>query len=97
MIVLVARYLVKPGREMEVEEALIDMADMVETYEPDCLMYQVSRSTENAREFLIYEQYVDESAVEFHRETAHFKNQIVDRVIPLLEKREVVTFESIVG
>ena len=97
MIVLLAHYEVKPGQGDEVEAALIDMADMVETYEQDCLMYQVSRSVDNPDQFLLYEQYFDEAAVEAHRETAYFKTYILEKVIPLLKSREVTFYQPVVG
>ena len=97
MIVLLARYEVKPGQGDKVEEILIDLADMVETYEQDCLMFQVSRSVDNPDQFLLYEQYFDEAAVEAHRETPYFKSHILEKVIPLLKTREIAFYEPVAG
>lgn len=97
MIVLVAQYQVQAGRGNEVEEILVDMADRVETYEAECLVYQVCRSKEDGDRFLIYEQYLDQAAVDAHRETDHFQTLIVEKVIPLLLKRDVVFYDLVAG
>ncbi len=88
MIVLVARYQVKPGNTDEVVAALQRMAPLVKAHEPGCRLYQVNRSEEDPNRFLLYEQYVDQAALEAHRETPHFKEIIEGTVVPLLDKRE---------
>ncbi|MDB5076048.1 MAG: Antibiotic biosynthesis monooxygenase [Chloroflexi bacterium] len=88
MVVLVARYYAIPGKGDAVEQALKEMAPKVKELEPGCLMYQVSRSHENADHFLLYEQYQDMAALEAHRETAHFKEIIGEKISPLVERRE---------
>ena len=88
MIVLVARYQVKPDKADDVEAALQRMAPLVKAHEPGCRLYQVSRSTEDPNRFLLYEQYVDQAALEAHRETPHFKEIVEGTVVPLLDKRE---------
>ena len=41
--------------------------------EPGCVMYQVHRHKERKDELFIYEQYVDDAALQFHRNTPHFQ------------------------
>jgi len=88
MIVLVARYYGKPGQGDAIEAALKQMAPLVTAKEPGCKLYQVCRSQENLDNFLLYEHYVDEAALQQHRETPHFKQIIEGTIAPLLEKRE---------
>lgn len=88
MIVLVARYYAKAGLGDEVEAALRRMAPLVKAQEPGCALYQVSRSRDNADNFLLYEHYVDEVAFQDHRVTPHFKEIIEHTITPLLERRE---------
>ena len=57
MIVLVARYVCKPGLGDAVEEALRRMAALVRRHEPGCVLYQCCRSQSNPDVFLLYEQY----------------------------------------
>ncbi len=88
MIVLAAYYYGKPGTGDTVEENLRRMAVEVKKSEPGCAFYQASRSRENPDNFLLYEHYTDQAALEAHRETPHFQSIIEGTIIPLLEKRE---------
>ena len=97
MIVLVARYTVKAGKGDEVEAALRRMAPLVQSEEPGCTLYHANRSTENPDLFLLYEHYADQSALEAHRNTPHFKEIIEGTIVPLLDKRERELYELVVG
>lgn len=88
MIVLAAYYFGKPGTGDAVEENLRKMAVEVKASEPGCAFYQASRSQDNPDNFLLYEHYVDQAALEAHRTTPHFQAIIEGTIIPLLEKRE---------
>ena len=93
MIVLVARYQVKPSKAGEVLEALSRMARLVKEHEPGCMLYQVNRSMEEPDHLLLYEQYVDQAAFEGHRTTPHFKEIVEAIVVPMLDKREREVYE----
>jgi quinol monooxygenase YgiN len=93
MIVLLAKYYAKPGLVESVIEKLREMGDLVKAHEPGCVLYQVSRAQENPDFLLLYEQYVDQAAVDAHRATPHFQSYILDAIIPMLEKREVEFFD----
>jgi autoinducer 2-degrading protein len=88
MIVLVARYHGKPGQGDAIKAALQQMAPLVAENEPGCKLYHACRSQENPDLFLLYEHYIDEAALQKHRETPHFRQIIEGAIIPLLEKRE---------
>jgi (4S)-4-hydroxy-5-phosphonooxypentane-2,3-dione isomerase len=88
MLVLIAKYHVKPGNVPRVLAELQKMKPQVEAHEPGCKAYQVSRSTENEHLIVLYEQYDDEAALKYHRETPHFKAIIEATVVPMLDKRE---------
>lgn len=93
MMVLVARYYVKPHEGDRVEAALKRMAPQVKKHEPGCLLYHACRSRENPDLFLLYEQYADQEALEAHRETPHFREIIEGIIVPLLENREREVYE----
>ncbi len=97
MIVLVALYTVLPGKGDEVAAALTRMAPLVAQLEPGCAMYHVNRAVENPDHFLLYEQYVDQAALDAHRDTSHFKEIVEGTVVPLLAKRERVFYDLVVG
>jgi (4S)-4-hydroxy-5-phosphonooxypentane-2,3-dione isomerase len=93
MIVLVAKYYAKPGNTDAIESTLRTMSDLVRRHEPECKLYQVSRSQDDPNLFLLYEHYTDEAALAAHRETPHFKEHIEGTIVPLLEKRERELYE----
>jgi quinol monooxygenase YgiN len=88
MIVLIAKYHVKPGHADTVEAALRRMAPLVLAQEPGCTQYRVHRSTENPDLFLLYEEYVDQAAIEAHRRMPQFQEIIEGTIVPLLDQRE---------
>ncbi len=88
MIVLAAYYYGKPGTSDAVVENLEKMAVHVKESEPGCLVYHACRSKDNPDNFLLYEHYTDQEALDAHRETPHFKEIIEGTIIPMLEKRE---------
>ncbi|KIL45018.1 putative quinol monooxygenase [Jeotgalibacillus soli] len=92
MIVLVAKYQCKLGKGDEVQSYLNEIKPYVEEHEKGCTVYLANRSVDDQDAFLLYEQYIDEAALEAHRETPHFKEIIEGKVIPLLEKREREVF-----
>ncbi len=87
MVVLVVRYLTKEGSDEEVASLLRQMIPHARN-EPGCLRYEVGRSTEDPRRFLLYEVYRDEAAFKAHGETEAFKEYVLGRIVPLLESRE---------
>ncbi|MGH2604204.1 MAG: putative quinol monooxygenase [Dehalococcoidia bacterium] len=97
MIVLIAKYYVKPGNTAEVEAALQRMAPLVQAHEPGCHRYEVSRSTEQPDMLMLYEHYADEAALQAHRETPHFKEIIEGTIAPLLDKRERELYELVIA
>lgn len=97
MIVLVAKYIVKPGQGDAVEAALRRMAPLVKAAEPGCTLYHANRAADNPDLFLLYEHYADQAALAAHRETPHFKEIIEGTIVPLLERRERELYSLVVG
>ncbi len=86
--VLVARYRARTGKGDVIASQLRAMAEAVNEDEPGCVDYRVGRSVENPDEFLLYEEYVDQAALEAHRETPHFQAIVEATIVPLLEERQ---------
>jgi quinol monooxygenase YgiN len=95
MVVLTAKYFVKTGCGREVEAALRRMAPLVKASEPGCMVYHANRCAENPDLFLLYEHYVDQAALDAHRNTPHFKEIIEGTIAPLLDKRERELYQSV--
>jgi quinol monooxygenase YgiN len=88
VLALIARYRTQPGQGDTVEALLREMMATVARDEPDCLLFRVTRSPRDGEVFLLYEEYVDEGALDAHRRTPHFRELIEGKVIPLLLERE---------
>ena len=97
MIVLMADYYTKEGKDDEVAAVLREMSAFCNSdQEPGCAMYIVNRAADDPRHFLLYEQYVDQAALEAHTQTPQFQAQILGAVVPMLERRER-SFWNVVG
>lgn len=85
--ILAVTWVAKPGNEDEVKKILHEL-HVASNKEPGCLTYEVHVDPEDARQFFIYEVYQDAAGLEAHQETAHFKQLVLEKAIPLLEFRE---------
>ena len=94
MIVQVAWYRAKSGQADAIVAAMREAAARARE-EPGCLMYLFHQSIDDPQDFLLYEQYVDELALDAHLQTAHFREIVQGRVNPLLESRDWHTYRQI--
>ncbi|MCC6315023.1 MAG: antibiotic biosynthesis monooxygenase [Thermomicrobiales bacterium] len=94
MIVVEADYTVAPGNEEKVIELLRRWAPMARE-EEGCKAFIVNRSLEDPRKFMLYEQYVDQEAFDFHASRPEFKDIVLGQVVPLLEGRSRHLYEVI--
>ena len=76
-----------PGNEERVERTLLALA-AASREEPGCRSYRPTRSVDDPRVFVIYEEYDDEAALEAHSASAHFRRYVLEEGVPLLESRE---------
>ena len=86
MFVVAAQYYTHEGKDEEVAAILRTMVP-ISNAEPGCALYVVNRSVEDPRKFLLYEQYRDRAGYEAHMATDAFKENIVGKVVPMLESR----------
>jgi quinol monooxygenase YgiN len=86
MYVVAAQYTIQEGKEKAVIDILKKMITLSRA-EPGCKLEMVNQSPENPRKLLLYEQYVDKSGYEAHQATAAFKENILGKVVPMLESR----------
>ena len=94
MYVVAAQYTVMEGKDKEVIAILKKMIP-ISRAEPGCKFYSVNQSPENPRKLLLYEQYVDKSGYEAHMATDAFKENILGKVVPMLESRVRDFFEVV--
>jgi quinol monooxygenase YgiN len=86
MYVVAAEYYAKEGMEREIVDILKKMIPLSRA-EPGCKLYMVNQSPEDPRKLLLYEQYVNEDGYKAHQATAAFKENILGKVVPMLESR----------
>lgn len=84
-----AKWQVNEG-QLENVLSLLKEAVAKSSAEAGNLKYQVFQGYDNDHTLMLFEEYIDKEAVDFHRNSAHFQEIIVQKIVPLLEKRDVV-------
>ncbi|WP_312718331.1 putative quinol monooxygenase [Mobilicoccus sp.] len=93
MYCVTAHYLTEPDDAPAVAEALVELARATRTEEGN-VAYDVARSLEDEGHFVIVEAYRTEADFTAHRESPHFAEIGVARILPLLRERRVVAGEA---
>jgi quinol monooxygenase YgiN len=92
--VVTATWRAKPGKAAEVAEILARHA--FETrQEPGVVTFIAHRSKDDDHEFMIYEQFVDPEALALHESAPHFRANVLEKAVPLLELRQRQYFDII--
>lgn len=87
-ITVIARWQALPGRADSVL-ALVAALREQSLAEEGCLGYEVFRGADDDTTILLLERYRDHPAIEAHRATRHYRELLVERVLPLLASRQV--------
>ena len=67
MIGVIARMRIIPGQEEEFENICLSLVEKVRANEPGCVLYAVNKVQGSQGDYVTVEQYVDEPALEAHR------------------------------
>ena len=94
MYVVIARYYTQEGKQDEVLEILRQVVPLSRAEEGN-RAYTVNQSVYDPRTIVLYEQYVDEAAFQFHAARPEFTELVRGRVWPLLESRQREIFTLI--
>lgn len=86
MVTLVVHYQAKPETASEVAKNLIELIEVSRT-EEGCLRYEVAQALEDPTRFMLFEQYVDEAALEAHSASDHFQRLVLEVIVPQLTER----------
>jgi quinol monooxygenase YgiN len=89
---VIARYTVTDGKGDEVLELLSTLTEAARS-EPGNRGFTVYRQVDDDREVVLLERYASAAAFEEHRATAHFKELVLGQIVPLLDRREVETYD----
>ena len=73
MLAIVVNFVIHPEKEADAISALEANAAGSRT-EPGCLKWEWCRHVEEPNRFAIYELYVDQAAIDFHRDAPHFQD-----------------------
>jgi autoinducer 2-degrading protein len=96
IIAVAAEWRALPGHEETVRQLMLEAAAAVRQHEPGNLLYVGHQDPEDPAHFLFYEQYADQQALEAHRDSAHYQEVVVGKLVPLLAER-TVTFYKLLG
>jgi autoinducer 2-degrading protein len=96
LIVVVAKWRTQPGHEETVRQLMLELTAAVREHEPGNLLYIAHYDPADATNFLFYEQYADQQALEAHRASAHYQQIVLGKIVPLLTER-TVTFYQLLG
>jgi quinol monooxygenase YgiN/catechol 2,3-dioxygenase-like lactoylglutathione lyase family enzyme len=92
MITVTAVQKVRAGKEAELDALMLGLASRIEENEPGCLRFDYVRSEEDEHTRLVYEQYRDRIALEYHKTTAYLRDFIPALLECLEEPPQVTTY-----
>jgi quinol monooxygenase YgiN len=95
MVSFIVRMRFAPEDRESVGEMLRELA-LASRQEPGCVSYVPHTVEDDPNMVVIYEQYQDRGAAEFHRTTPHFKKFAVGGLYQLLREREVENLTAVV-
>ena len=94
MICLAVTLLAKAGHEQEIKDNFAKLAPLSRK-ESGCRMYIAHQLREDPRKFLVYEQYDDNAALEFHRNSEHFRLYATNGLYKYVENREAALYSPL--
>jgi len=81
----------KPGQEGAVKEALMEMVEPTRK-EKGCLAYNLHQSKSDKAQFIFYEQWASQAALDAHMKSPHMK-ALGDKLKDKTEKVDIVYYE----
>ncbi len=91
---VIARYTITAGREEEVLTLLAQLAEASRT-EPGNVSFEIYRQLDNECNIVLLERYASRDALTAHRMTQHFKDLVLDRIVPCLDGRIVESYDAV--
>ncbi len=91
---VIARYTITAGREEEVLPLLTKLAEASRT-EPGNISFEIYRRYGDERNVVLLERYASPEALTAHRETPHFKELVLERIVTCLDSRVVESYDVV--
>lgn len=88
-IIVFASWLAKEGQLDNVLTLLAGVAKESRAEEGN-LFYTIHQNNADKNAIVLYEGYKDEAALAAHRNSEHFQNTVIGKIVPMLEDRQVV-------
>ncbi|MFE0630025.1 putative quinol monooxygenase [Streptomyces sp. NPDC058864] len=89
-VVVIARWTPAPGNHDAVLAAFAELVGASRA-EPGCLGYRAFHPDGTDRgDIVVVERYTDREALDAHRGSVHFRSLALERIVPLLQDRQVV-------
>ncbi len=86
MLVNAVIYTFPADAAADAERMLIELRDASRA-EPGCITFDVSRSIDDTSVFVLYEEWHDQAALDFHYATEHFARLGINGIRPLASAR----------
>lgn len=90
-----AKWRVNEGQLDTVLQLLTEVAEKSSAEEGN-LFYKVHQNNTDKNTLLLYEGYKDESSLAAHRNSEHFQQLVIGKIVPLLAEREVILASELV-
>ncbi len=94
MVSFIVRMRFEQEHQAEVREHLVALTGPSRR-EPGCVSYVPHLVENDPGAVLIYEQYVDETALEHHRGTAHFAKHAIGGLYQLMKERNIENLTAV--
>ena len=85
---LIVKWKIRETETAEILKLLPALAEKTRN-EKGNILYVVYQSESNPNELILHERYVDANAVEAHKNSEHYREIVVNSILPHLEEREV--------
>ena len=87
-VVVIGRWQTNEQTLSEVLKLVADL-QVQSLAEPGCLGYEVFHRTDDPAALLLLERYLDNTALESHRSSKHYRELVTGRILPMLKDRRV--------
>jgi quinol monooxygenase YgiN len=89
---VIAHHTMKEGSEHDVLALLPKLIEVTRT-EPGNVAFDAYRKLDDPRTYVLLERYRSREAFSAHRDTAHFKDLVLDQIVPRLADRVIEEFD----
>lgn len=91
---LIVKWRIKESETAGILNLLPELVDKTRK-EKGNILYHIYQSADNDSELFLHERYIDADALEIHKNTAHYQQIVMGRIIPNLEVREVTLLKKL--